>query len=48
MRDIVAGRRPEAKVIYPWPGGSSGNTLWTPEPLFVEKSLDELWVGVKG
>jgi hypothetical protein len=45
---LVAGRRPEANVIYPWPGGSSGNTLWTPEPLYVEKCLDELWVGVKG
>jgi hypothetical protein len=25
-----------------------GNTEWRTEPVDVEKSLDELWVGVKG
>ena len=25
-----------------------GNTCWRTEPVDVEKSLDELWVGVKG
>ena len=25
-----------------------GNTMWRPEPVPVEKGLDELWIGVKG
>ncbi len=45
---IVAGRRPETEVIYAWPGGSRGNTLWTPEPVPLEKGLGELCIGVKG
>ena len=34
-------------VIYPCPGGRSRNRLWTPEPVSVEKGLDEMWVGAK-
>ena len=35
------------RVIYPWPGGTSGNTEWMAEPIDVEKSRDELWIGAK-
>ncbi len=24
-----------------------GKTMWRPEPVFVEKDLDELWIAVK-
>ena len=44
----VARSRPETVVIYPWPGGSELNRLWTPERTSVEKLGDELWIGVKG
>ena len=35
-------------VIYPGPGRRCRNRRWRPEPVYVEKCLDELWVGVKG
>jgi hypothetical protein len=35
------------RVIYPWSGRSEGNTLWRAEPVLVEDSSEELWVGVK-
>ena len=35
------------RVIYSWPGWSLGNTKWRSELIDVEKSWDELWLGVK-
>ena len=46
-RGRVAGRGPEAEVIYPWPGGRPGNAGWRPEPLKVENFSEERWVGAK-
>lgn len=46
--NLVTGAKPEAVVIYPWPGRSVGNTTWKAEPVNLEKFSDELWVGVKG
>ena len=36
------------RVIYTRPGCSAGNAGWRPEPISVEKLLDEPRVGVKG
>jgi len=35
-------------VSYSWPGWSVCNNIWRAEPVFVVKTLDELWIGVKG
>ena len=35
-------------VIYPGPGRRCRNRRWRPEPVYVEKCLDEAGVGVKG
>ena len=35
------------RVTYPWPGWSTGKTVWRTEPVSVEKGLDELWIAVK-
>ena len=43
----VAGSRPEAEVIYPWPGRRPGNAGWRAEPLKVENFSEERWVGAK-
>ena len=48
MAPLVAKTKPEAVVIYPWPGWSVGNTMWKTELVNLEKFSDELWVGVKG
>lgn len=37
-----------SRVIYPWPGRSSGKTEWRAAPTGVEKPGDELRIGVKG
>jgi hypothetical protein len=34
-------------VIYPWPGRTPGNTGRRAAPVYVEKCLDELWMGAK-
>ena len=34
-------------MIYPWAGWSRGNTLWRAEPVGVENSWDDLWIGAK-
>ena len=43
----VAGSRPEAAVIYPWPGRRPGNAGWRAEPVKVENFSEERWVGAK-
>ena len=43
----VAGSRPEAEVIYPWPGRRPGNAGWRAEPVKVENFSEERWVGAK-
>ena len=35
-------------MIYPWAGWGAGNTAWRTELVVVEKTSDDLRVGVKG
>ena len=34
-----------SQSIYPWAGGSESKISWTPEPVYVAKCSDDLWIG---